>query len=90
MLEDQLEAAVVEWAESQGGYAVRLYIDGERGWPDETIFLPNRKIILPELKRPKKNHRSVNQKKWIRRLSSLGFPTGFCESLEDVKRLADQ
>ena len=86
-LESDLEADVVEWATSEGGYSVKLKIENERGWADQTIFLPDRRIIIPELKRPKKNKRSFNQEKWIARLSRLGFPTGFCESLDDVKEL---
>ncbi len=86
-LESDLEANVVEWAESEGGYGVKLKLDTERGWPDRTIFLPDRRIIVPELKRPKKNRQSINQQKWVRRLAALGFPVGFCETLEQVKEL---
>jgi hypothetical protein len=88
MLEADLEADVVAWAKDQGGYSLKLKIEGQRGWADQTIFLPDRRIILPELKRPKHNDGgSINQKKWVRRLSALGFPTAFCESVEDVERL---
>lgn len=88
MRESDLERNVVKWAEDQGGYALKLKIEGQRGWADRTIFLPERRLILPELKKPGKNDGgSVNQHKWVRRLSELGFPTGFCESIEDVERL---
>ncbi len=90
MKESDLEDEVVQWAEAQGGYALKLKIDGERGFPDRTIFLPGRRLILPELKKPKKNDGgSVNQRKWVRRLSELGFTTAFCTSLDEVKRLLD-
>jgi len=89
-LESDIEAAVIEWVEDQGGYSLKLKIENERGWPDQTIWLPEGRVIVPELKRPKKNDGgSVNQKKWVRRLTALGFATGFCESLEEVKRLLD-
>ena len=72
----------------EGGYSVKLKIEGERGWADRTIFLPDRQIIIPELKRPGKNDGgSFNQKKWVRRLAGLGFPTAFCETLDEVKAL---
>lgn len=86
-LESDLENDVVEWADSEGGYAVKLKLDNERGWADRTIWLPGRRVIIPELKRPKRNRQSVNQKKWVRRLTALGFPTAFCENLEQVKEL---
>jgi hypothetical protein len=88
MNESDLEADVIAWANSQGGYALKLKIDGQRGFPDRTIFLPGSQLIIPELKKPNKNDGgSVNQKKWVRRLSELGFSTAFCESLDDVKAL---
>jgi len=88
LTEAKLEEQVVEWADGLGGYALKLKIDGERGFQDRTIWLPERRVIIPELKRPGKNDGgSVNQKKWVRRLRALGFPTGFCETLDDVKRL---
>jgi len=90
MTESDLESDVVKWAEARGGYALKLRIDGERGWADRSIFLPNRQLIIPELKNPGKNDGgSVNQKKWVRRLSELGFPTAFCESIDDVERLLE-
>lgn len=89
-LETDLEGRVIQWVEEQGGYSLRLCLQDERGWPDQTIFLPDRRIILPELKRPKRNRKSINQEKWVRRLSALGFPTAFCTTLDEVKALAKQ
>jgi len=87
-LESQLERDVCAWAKSQGGYAVKLLIDGERGWPDQTIWLPGGRVVVPELKRPFKNDGgSVNQVKWLRRLQRLGHAAGLCESVDDVQRL---
>ena len=87
MKESELENDVVEWAESQGGFALKLKIEGQRGWPDRTILLPDHRIVFAELKRPNKNRYSINQEIWIRRLINLGFPAGFYESLDDVKGL---
>lgn len=87
-LESDLEDEVVQWAKSEGGYAVKLYLASERGWADRTIWLPEGRVILPELKRPGKNDGgSINQKKWRRRLRELGFATDFCETLDEVKAL---
>ena len=87
MLESDLEDEVVDWIDSEGGYALKLKIEGQRGWGDRSLFLPEATFAVAELKRPGKNDRSINQKKWVRRLRELGFPVDFCESLDEVKEL---
>lgn len=86
-LESDLEGEVVKWAQSEGGDAKKLVLYSETGWPDRTIFLPGGRIAIPELKRPKKNKRGHAQKIWVAWLKSLGVPTGFCETLDEVKEL---
>jgi len=85
--EARLEADIVAWAEDLGGEAYKLKKDNLRGWPDRTIFLPGGRLILPELKVPRKNKKYQQQTEQIARLRELGFQAGFCESLEDVQRL---
>ena len=87
MTEADLETDVVRLAKGLGGYALKLKIEAERGWGDRTLFLPEAKIAIAELKKPGKSDRSVNQRKWIRRLQQLGFAADFCETVDDVKRL---
>lgn len=87
MTEDDLEQEVIEWAKTEGGYALKLKIESARGWPDRTIWLPEGRVIVPELKKPGKNDRSVNQRKWVRRLRELGHAAAFCETLDEVKDL---
>lgn len=87
MLERNLETKVCDWAEKMGGKALKLVDEGETGWPDRTIFLPNRTILIPELKRPKKNKRSYAQQRRIAWLKSLGFPTAFIESMAELRQL---
>jgi hypothetical protein len=86
-LERDFEDDVVKWAERMGGEAVKLIDDGGRGWPDRTIFLPNAEILIPELKRPKKNHRYEQQKRRITFLQRLGFAADFCENMNELNRL---
>lgn len=86
MLESELEDEVVEWVKTRGGYALKLKIENEQGWPDRTLFLPGATIALPELKRPNGRRRHM-QKLWVRRLAALGFQIDFCTSLEEVKEL---
>lgn len=87
-LESDLQRRVVQWADDLGGYAVQL-VDQQRGWPDLTIFLPDAKIVIPELKRPGKNKRYQMQKVWVKRLQRLGFAADFCQSLDEVKELLE-
>ena len=88
MLESSLEKEVVEWAASEGGEAFKLKIDGRRGWPDRTIFLPGARIIIPELKRLTGSTKKYEQQKHrVAWLQSLGFGAGFCTTLDEVKEL---
>ena len=89
-VEADLERAVCQWAVDHGGEALKLKIDGERGFPDRTIFLPGGKILIAELKRPGKNKRSEQQKRRVAWLQSLGFAAEFVESMDDLERLYDQ
>lgn len=89
MLESDLEDEVVEWAKQMGGFALKLKIENEQGWPDRTLFLPGATIALPELKRPKGRRRHM-QKLWVRRLAALGFQIDFCTSLQQVQDLVSK
>ncbi len=48
-LESTLETDIVNWVEDQGGRAVKLKVDGERGFPDRTIFMPDGRMIFVEI-----------------------------------------
>lgn len=87
MLEAHLEDDVIKWAEDREGEAYKLKLDNRRGWMDRTIFLPDRKILLPELKRPKKNKRYHQQKVFVERLQELGFPAAFIQSIDELEAL---
>lgn len=85
MLEEDLERAVVKWADNLGGVAVKLKEDNKRGFPDRTILLPEARIVFAELKRPTRSKKYHQQKEWIKRLQSLGFAAGFFDSLDDIE-----
>jgi len=87
-VEKHLETDVCKFAKELGGYALKLQIASEGGWMDRTLFLPEGRIILPELKREDgKGSKRYMQGVWIERLQSLGFDAGFCDCIEDVHRL---
>lgn len=87
MLESNLEDDVVKWAEAEGGRALKLKIENERGFPDRTIILPGGRIAIPELKRPKRNKRSRQQIEMVAWLQVMGIPSAFCETIDDVYEL---
>ena len=87
MLESTLEDDVIKWAEAEGGRALKLKIENERGFPDRTIILPGARIVFPELKRPGRNKRSKQQIEMVAWLQSMGLPSAFCETVDDVTEL---
>ena len=88
MLESDFESEVVEWAKTEGGRALKLKLDNERGFPDRTIILPGARIAFPELKRPKGSTKKYEQqKRMIAWLQSMGLPADFCSNLDDIEAL---
>lgn len=89
-LERNLESEVVDWVESQGGRALKLKIENERGFPDRTIILPHGFIGFAELKRARGSTKKYEQQKrmvaWLR---SMGLPAEFCSTLKEVKDLCE-
>lgn len=86
-LEKHLEDDVVSWAESLGGEALKLKIDGRRGFPDRTILLPGGLVLFPEVKRSKSAHHRYQQIWWIDRLKDLGFTADFVSSFDQVEAM---
>lgn len=89
LLEADLEKQLVKWAREQGGWSLKLKIENERGFTDQTILLPGARIAFPELKHPKRSSRSFNQEKWVRRLTEMGFKAGFCKTFDEVMSLLE-
>jgi hypothetical protein len=87
LIEADLEREVVKWAIANGGRALKLKIDNERGFPDRTIFLPDGEILIPELKRPGKSKKYEQQKRNIAWLQDLGFAAAFVDSLGELEEL---
>lgn len=87
-VESELEREVAEWAKTEGGRALKLKIENERGFPDRTIILPYGVIAFPELKRPRGSTKKYEQQKqMVAWLKSMGFPAEFCQTLDEVKSL---
>lgn len=89
-LESDLEKEVVNWVESQGGRALKLKIENERGFPDRTIIMPHGLIVFCELKRAgKRSKRYKQQEDMVKWLKRMGLPAAFCSTLEEVKGLCN-
>ena len=88
MIEKEIEGQVVRYVESLGGRALKLRVDGENGFPDRTILLPNRSPLFLELKRPG-GGLSPKQEKWLDDLLQLGHYVGVCWTFEQAKDRID-
>lgn len=87
-LEKDFEKEAVDYVEKElGGYALKLKIDGRRGFPDRTILLPGGIAIFLELKRSPSAHQRAQQVVWVNRLQDLGFVAEFCWNMKQVKQV---
>ena len=85
------EREVCAYAEAEGGRALKLKIENERGFPDRTIILPDGCIAFPELKRASGSTKKYEQqKRMIAWLRSMGLPAAFCHNMDEVKRLCQE
>ena len=82
--EAKVEADIVAWSEMNGGLALKLKIDGQRGFPDRTILMPGGIVLFVEVKKPKGGVVSQQQKDWVRKLQGRGFFVIVATSLEQV------
>lgn len=72
-LESTIEKAVVRWVyENLGIQGLKLKMDGKRGFPDRTWFLPGGQIFMIEFKRPG-GKLSASQRVVIEWLTGAGF-----------------
>ena len=90
-LEADFEKQVVKWVEDRGGICKKVKVEGERGWPDRSIYLPGGFHIMVELKRPNgKGNLSPHQIETLSRLFVLGQRAFTCKNLVEFKlRMAE-
>lgn len=79
-LERALEERCVRKVEALGGLALKLRLDGVRGFPDRTILLPGQRVWCAEFKRVKSGRVSAQQHEWKRRLEAVGVAVWFIDT----------
>lgn len=89
-LEGAIENRIVKYVEGLGGFALKLILASERGFPDRTLLLPGGLIIFVEVKRPKDCKVYHQQLVWQNRLQKRGFTCEFVTSMQDVARLVKE
>jgi hypothetical protein len=97
-LEKSLEDRCVAKVEAIGGKALKLKLDGVRGWPDRTVLLrpsdmrptwkPDR-VFFIELKREDLGVVSAQQRKWRTMLNLLGFEVYLVASDAEFDRVLE-
>lgn len=79
-LETALEDRCVKRIEQRGGLALKLKIDGVRGFPDRTILMPGKPVWFAEFKRLKSGRVSAQQLQWEYVLQQRGLKVYFIET----------
>lgn len=79
-LEARLEDRCVKRIEQRGGLALKLKIDGVRGFPDRTILMPGKPVWFAEFKRLKTGSISAQQLQWEYVLRQRGFGVYFIDT----------
>lgn len=88
LLETEIEALVIAWADDHGWLSPKLQWVGQTGWPDRT-FIKNGSVVFIEFKRPKGGVRARKQVYWLKRLKKQGcnafFVNNAIEGIEILK-----
>lgn len=83
--EAKVEADIVAWAKANGGLALKLKLDGLRGFPDRTFLFSKGLALFLEVKKPKGGVVSQQQKVWVERLRKLGFVVDVVRSVDEAR-----
>lgn len=88
MLEKDIEKRVCQWVEKEGGIALKIKLDSQRGFPDRLIILPDM-VLFVELKKPKTGKKSPHQSTWLDVLVGLDQHAFVCTSLSFLMRYVE-
>lgn len=72
--ESEIERYFIAQVKARGGWSFKFVIRGFRGLPDRLNFMPEGRLLLCEVKRPRGGRVSTIQKYVHKKLRELGFP----------------
>lgn len=91
MTEEGLERKICEAVRRRGGRAFKFVSPGTPGVPDRICVLPGGKVLFIEVKKPgRRGGLSVQQKKIISWLKSVGCEAWVVNDFETFRRLLDE
>ena len=85
-LEVKTERAVVKWWRGQGGFQLKLNLQGQRGWPDRLFLVSGGRAIFIEFKREGEELRPLQEYRH-RELEKLGYRVYTCDSVASAKAI---
>ena len=88
MLEKEIEDHIKDYVAGLGGHCLKLRIDGQNGYPDRTVMLPNTPSFTIEFKTPK-GKPSDKQLFWHDTLWALGQKNFIVDNAEDAEAIVD-
>ena len=80
--EEEIEKRFVKKCKAIGIESKKLNLQGEKGWPDQTVLLPGGQVMFFEFKRPGGGTVSEHQKERIKKLDNLCFDAEVVDSWE--------
>lgn len=90
MYESEIEDYLIDYAESKGCVVEKLVLLSGRGWTDRTIITPHGVTGYAELKRPKKNRISPQQKIQRAKIKKQSAPYALIDSKLDAEKFVNR
>lgn len=88
MTESDIERDFAKHCALRGCLCLKLQVDGQRGFPDRTVILPDGAVVFVELK-TESGYASVHQEQWLLDLLHHGQHAAICYGLDDAKEYID-
>lgn len=80
--EETIEKKFVEECSKIGIKSIKLEVEGDKGWPDQMVFLPGARVMFFEFKRPNGGKTSPHQMDKMNNLTNLNFIAMIVDSWE--------
>ena len=86
--EAEIEFTVNQYIKKKGGRSLKLRIDGENGYPDRTVLLPDTPSFTIEFKKPS-GRPSDKQIYWHRILNQNGHRSFIVDNVYEAQMVVD-